>query len=293
MAKRITVTPKLVKDLIVPRIATSRKGDNGIVLVVGGSRIYHGAPILASIAALRSGADLVFTAVPKSNIMAVRSYSPDIIALPLPDDKLTSGLVNRLMAMLPKRPHTAAIGMGMSIAKPEALVSLIRQLRNAEIKLLLDASALIPEILREIAGTGTIVTPHAGEYKRLFEKHPGTNEDVQTSTVQTAAKDYGITIVLKGSVNIISDGISEHTAVIKRSTPAMTVGGMGDVLSGLTVGLLTKYSSFNASILGVFLNGVAASLAYERVGLHMVASDLIEDLPNAMKPFDLIKDQDE
>lgn len=293
MTKSITVTPKLVKDLIVPRIATSRKGDNGIVLVVGGSRIYHGAPILASIAALRSGTDLVFTAVPKSNIMAVRAYSPDLIALPLPDDKLTSGLVNRLMAMLPKRPHTAAIGMGMSIAKPEALVSLIRQLRNAEIKLLLDASALIPEILREIAGTGTIVTPHAGEYKRLFEKHPGTNEDVQTSTVQTAAKDYGITIVLKGSVNIISDGVSEHTAVIKRSTPAMTVGGMGDVLSGLTVGLLTKYSSFNASILGVFLNGVAASLAYERVGLHMVATDVIEDLPNAMKPFDLIKEQDE
>ncbi len=293
MAKRINVTPKLVKDLIVPRIATSRKGDNGIVLVVGGSRIYHGAPILASIAALRSGTDLVFTAVPKSNIIAVRAYSPDIIALPLPDDKLTSGLVNRLMAMLPKKPHVAAIGMGMSIAKPEALVSLIRQLRNAEIKLLLDASALIPEILREIAGTGTIVTPHAGEYERLFEKHPGTNEDVQTSTVQTAAKEYGITIVLKGSVNIISDGVSEHTAVIKRSTPAMTVGGMGDILSGLTVGLLTKYSSFNASILGVFLNGVAASLAYERVGLHMVATDVIEDLPNAIKPFDLIKDKDE
>lgn len=293
MAKRITVTPKLVKDLIVPRIATSRKGDNGIVLVVGGSRIYHGAPILASIAALRSGTDLVFTAVPKSNIMAVRAYSPDIIALPLPDDKLTTGLVNRLMAMLPKKPNAAAIGMGLSIAKPEALVSLIRQLRNAEIKLLLDASALIPEILREIAGTGTIVTPHAGEYNRLFEKHPGTNEDVQTSTVQTAAKDHGITIVLKGSVNIISDGVGENTAVIKRSTPAMTVGGMGDILSGLTVGLLTKYSSFNASILGVFLNGVAAGLAYERVGLHMVATDVVEDLPNAMKPFDLIRDQDE
>ncbi len=51
LATRITVTPKLVKDLIVSRIVTSRKGDNGIVLVVGGSRIYHGAPILASIAA--------------------------------------------------------------------------------------------------------------------------------------------------------------------------------------------------------------------------------------------------
>ncbi|HET7148995.1 MAG TPA: NAD(P)H-hydrate dehydratase [Candidatus Nitrosopolaris sp.] len=293
LAKRITVTPKFVKDLIVPRIATSRKGDNGIVLVVGGSRIYHGAPILASIAALRSGTDLVFTAVPKSNIMPVRAYSPDIIALPLPDDKLTSGLVNRLMAMLPKKPHAAAIGMGMSLAKPEALVSLIRQLRNAEIKLLLDASALIPGILQEISGTGTIVTPHMGEYTRLFEKHPGSTEDEQISAVQTAAKDYGITIVLKGSINIISDGVGEQTAAIRRSTPAMTVGGMGDILSGLTVGLLTKYSSFNASILGVFLNGIAASLAYERVGLHMVATDVLEDLPNAMKPFDLIKDQHE
>ena len=179
--------------------------------------------------------------------------------------------------------------MGMGIAKTEALVSLIRQLRNAEIKLLLDASALIPEILREISGTGTIVTPHVGEYKRLFEKHPGTSEEVQTSTVQTVAKDYGITIVLKGSVNIISDGVSQQTAVIKRSTPAMTVGGMGDILSGLTAGLLTKYNSLNASILGVYLNGVSASLAYKRVGLHMLATDVIEDLPKAMKPFDLIK----
>jgi ADP-dependent NAD(P)H-hydrate dehydratase len=130
LATRITVTPKLVKDLIIPRIVSSRKGDNGTVLVVGGSRVYHGAPILASIAALRSGTDLVYTAVPKSIVMAVRAYSPDIIALPLPDDKLTVGLVNRLVAMLPKKPDAAAIGMGMSIARPEALVSLIRQLRN-------------------------------------------------------------------------------------------------------------------------------------------------------------------
>jgi NAD(P)H-hydrate epimerase len=179
--------------------------------------------------------------------------------------------------------------MGMSIAKPEALVSLIRQLRKDNVKLLLDASALIPEILGEISGTGTIVTPHRGEYNRLFGKNNDTNEDVQVSAVQTLAKHYGITIVLKGSINIISDGVSENVATIRRSTPAMTVGGMGDILSGLTAGLLTKYSSFNASLLGVYLNGIAASLAYKRVGLHMLATDVIGELPNAMKPFDLIK----
>jgi len=68
----------------------------------------------------------------------------------------------------------------------------------------------------------------------------------------------------------------------------MTVGGSGDVLSGLTAGLLTKLKPFYASILGLYFNGLAASLAYKQVGLHMVATDLIEHLPNAMKTFDKI-----
>ena len=281
----------LVRDLIVPRQTFSKKGDNGIVLVIGGNRIYHGAPILASMAALRSGANLVYTAVPRSNIIAVRSFSPNIIALPLPDDKLTVRSANRLISMLPKKADTAAIGMGMSIPKPEALVALIRQLKNDGTKLLLDASALIPIILKEISGTNTIITPHAGEYKRIFAaENISITEKEQISDIQRLAKQYGITIILKGWFNLVSDSNNEQVAVIKRTTPAMTVGGTGDVLSGLVAGLLTKSKPFDASILGVYFNGVAASLAYKRVGLHMVATDLIEDLPKVMKPFDIIKE---
>ena len=287
MSKVLRVTSELVKDLIVSRLASSKKGDNGIVLVVGGSRFYHGAPILASMAALRSGTDLVYTAVPKSNIVAVRSFSPNIIALPLPDDKLTVGSANRLVAMIPKKPDTAAIGMGMSIAKPEALVTLIKQLKNRGTKLLLDASALIPTILEEISGTNTIITPHAGEYKRIFGEEAGITEKEQISNIQKFAKQYDITILLKGWNDLISDG--KQVAVNKIHNCAMTVGGTGDVLSGLTAGLLTKSKPFDASILGVYFNGVAGNLAYERLGLHLIASDLIEDLPNAFKPFDIIK----
>jgi NAD(P)H-hydrate epimerase len=69
----------------------------------------------------------------------------------------------------------------------------------------------------------------------------------------------------------------------------MTVGGCGDVLSGVVAGLLTKIQdAFSASIAGVYHSGIAADLAYQRVGLHMVATDLIDELPNAMKPFDKI-----
>lgn len=289
MPEILKVTPDLIKSLVIPRIVSSRKGDNGIVLVVGGNRIYHGAPLLASMAALRSGTDLVYTAVPRSNIIPIKSFSPAIIALPLADDKLTVGSANRLMTILPKRPDTAAIGMGMSIAKPEALLRLIRHLKNCGTKLLLDASALIPTVLKEISGTGTVVTPHLGEYIRIFGAEDlGKSKEEQVSHVQRYAEQYGITIILKGYINIVSDG--RYTAVIKRDNPAMTVGGIGDVLSGLVAGLLTKTKPFDASLLGIYFNGIAANIAYNSAGLHLIATDLIENLPNAMKSFDLIKE---
>jgi ADP-dependent NAD(P)H-hydrate dehydratase len=287
LSVKIEVSPNLVKSLIVPRLSASRKGDNGTVLVVGGNRIYHGAPILASLAALRSGTDLVYTAVPRSESQSVKAFSPNFIVLPTSDDKLTMGAANRLTSMLPKKPHSAAIGMGMTIARPEALKSLIKRLRGLETKLLLDASALIPEILNDITGTNTIITPHPGEYKRIFGEEAGKDEGEQILNLQRMTERYRITIVLKGRVNVVCD--RDKVALIKRATPAMTVGGTGDILSGLAAGFLSKSKPFEASLLGVYFNGVAASLAYRRLGLHVVATDIIDELPNALKDFDIIE----
>jgi ADP-dependent NAD(P)H-hydrate dehydratase len=282
----IPVTPKLIRQLMPPRSFSSRKRDNGTVLIAGGSRFYHGAPVLATMAALRSGADLVYTAVPRSIITAVRSFSPAIIALPLPDDKLTKGSTNRLMGMLPKKVDSASIGMGMTL-EPEALTLLVRKLRQAGTKILLDASALIPQVLEEISNTGTIVTPHPGEYKRLFGSEPGSTEEEMKSNVHKLAKEHGITIALKGWVNIVSDG--EQLAAIKRSTPAMTVGGSGDVLSGLAAGLLAKMKHFDAAVVALYVNGVAGNLAFKKAGLHIIATDLVDNLPVVMKKFDEVK----
>lgn len=288
MSNKISLDPKLVQELVVPRIATSKKGDNGIVLVVGGNRIYHGAPLLASLAALRSGTDLVYTAVPRSNIVATRSFSPNIIALPLPDDKLTVGSSNRLLAVIPKRPDSAAIGMGMTIAKPAALLTIIKGLLARGSKLVLDASALIPSMLDEISGTETIITPHIGEYKRIFGENLPDSEVERISNIQKCAKQYRIVILLKGWIDIISDG--ERVGINRTHNCAMTVGGTGDILTGIVAGLLTKVKPFEASLLGSYFNGVAGNLAYKRIGLHLAATDLLEDLPTAMKPFDKIKE---
>ena len=283
MTELFSITENFVKNRVMARHENSKKGDNGIVLVVGGSSLYHGAPILASLTALRAGADLVYTAVPRIIINAIRSYSPNIIALPMTDNSLTIGSANRLVKSLPKIPHTATIGMGMTISKAEALNSLVKKLKENGTRLVLDASALIPRIITEITETDTIITPHAGEFKRIFNEEVGISK-----SVSRMATRYKITIILKGWLNVIADPRG-NVATIKRSTPAMTVGGTGDVLAGLVAALYSKINSaFDACALGIYFNGLAAHVAFEQLGLHMVATDLIENLPKVMMPFDKI-----
>ena len=84
----------------------------------------------------------------------------------------------------------------------------------------------------------------------------------------------------------MSDG--ERICVIERSTPSMTIGGTGDILSGLISGFLTKNDSFESSILGLFFNGLAGLNLYNKLGLHLMASNLLEELPLVMKNFDSI-----
>ncbi len=286
MPNFITVDNAFIKKIVKPRSIQSRKGDNGIVLIVGGSRIYHGAPLLSSIAALISGTDLVYTAIPKINLVSSKMFSPNLIFIPLPDDKLTMGSSRKLLSSMPKKVHSASIGMGLGISKTSSLCFLIRKLLEDKTCLILDASSLIPDVLNEIINTKTVVTPHAGEFKRMFGQDPGQTKSEQISIVEKNAKEHGIVIVLKGYWNIVSDG--DQISVMERTTPSMTVGGTGDVLSGLISGFLTKNNPFESSVLGLFFNGKAGFNLYSKFGLHLMASDLLKELPLVMREFDSI-----
>ena len=178
----------IVKKFIPPRLMNSRKGDNGITLIVGGSYIYHGAPILSSIAALRSGTDLVYTAVPKINVQSTRSISPNLIVIPLMDQKLTRGTVRKLIGNLPKNLDSATIGMGLYIADIEALKILVKSLTDNDVRLSLDASALRSEILPLLKHKNVVVTPHAGEFNRLFGKIPTRQIDSCGSSAATCGR---------------------------------------------------------------------------------------------------------
>ncbi|MDH3617855.1 MAG: NAD(P)H-hydrate dehydratase [Nitrosopumilus sp.] len=275
----------IIKKFIPARKSTSRKGDNGIVLVVGGSYIYHGAPILSSIAALRCGTDLVYTSVPKTNVSATRSISPNLIVIPLVDQKLTRGAVNKLLGAIPRNLDSATIGMGLAIQEKNALLVLVKSLLDRDVRLSLDASALIPEVLPLLPDKNVVVTPHAGEFKRLFGDIPSNSKKERISLVEKNAKEYGVTVLLKGATDVISNG--KKTFLYTKKIPAMTVGGTGDVLSGLTAGMLAKNRNpLESAAAATFINGLAGMAVQKKLGLHMTSMDLLGEIPNVMKPFD-------
>ncbi len=281
------LSASIVKKFIPARKSSSRKGDNGTVLVVGGSYIYHGAPILSSISALRCGTDLVYTSVPKINVSATRAISPNLIVLPLVDQKLTKGAVRKLLGAIPRNLDSATIGMGLAIQEKNSLLLLIKSLLDRDVRLSLDASALIPEILPLLADKNVVVTPHAGEFKRLFGIAPPTSKKERVTLVEKHAKENGITILLKGATDVISNG--KKTFLYTKKIPAMTVGGTGDVLSGLTAGMLAKNRNpLESAAAATFINGLAGKAVQKKLGLHMTSMDLLDEIPNVMKPFDKI-----
>ena len=283
-----SLTSSIVKKYIPPRNLNSRKGDNGKVLVVGGSYMYHGAPILSSLAALRTGADLVYTAVPKVNAQASRAISPDLIVIPLADSKLTRGSVNKLLGQIPVGIDSAAIGMGLAVENIEALKLLIKSLIERDVRLSLDASALRKEILPIIKGKNVVITPHSGEFERIFGEEIPSNKKTRISTLERLAKKNSITILLKGQDDIITDGVM--TLINAKKTPAMTVGGTGDVLSGIVASMLSRNRNvLESTASAAFLNGQAGKIIQKQFGTHMIASDLIDVLPLVAKTFDKIK----
>ena len=281
------LSSSIVENFIPARKSASRKGNNGIVLVIGGSYIYHGAPILSSLAALRCGTDLVYTSVPKINVTPTRAISPNLIVIPLVDQKLTLGAVKKLVGALPRNLHSATIGMGLAIQEKNSLLHLVESLLNRDVRLSLDASALIPEVLPLLANKNVVVTPHAGEFKRLFGDAPSDSKNERIQLVEKHALDNGVTILLKGPTDIISNG--NTTYLCQKNTPAMTVGGTGDVLSGLVAGLLSNNrNSLESAAAAAFICGLTGKQVQEKLGLHMTSMDLIDAIPSIMKPFDKI-----
>jgi ADP-dependent NAD(P)H-hydrate dehydratase len=279
----------LLMKVIQPRHLDSHKGDNGVVSVVGGSRIFHGAPFFASMSSLRAGADLVYLAVPKLVAPSIRALSPDLIVFPLADGKLTRGAAEGFLKWLPEI-DALVLGPGMGRQNLDGARKIISDVAlERKVRVSLDAEAQTKEMYAFLKGKDCITTPHPGEFKRVFGELPGDKLEDRIRSVKSKAKEFGITIVLKAHESVISDG--ELLYVNKTGGAAMTCGGIGDTLSGVIGAFLAQAVGTNLRACEIaaaasFVVGSAGQKAEDIKGFHIVATDIIEQIPNVLKPFD-------
>ncbi|MCX6671335.1 MAG: NAD(P)H-hydrate dehydratase [Euryarchaeota archaeon] len=264
----------------------SHKGENGVVLVIGGGP-YIGAPALSGLAALRTGVDLVYIATPQRSWESVAAFSPNFIVKDLTHDMLTKEDIPQIEELLSK--CTGVIlgpGLGTASETEEAIVPLVRRIIAEKKPLVLDADAIKPiaENLHLIKNSTTVVTPHVGEFKKLTGITLSQELDTRISTVKEWAKKIGITIFLKGYIDVLSNGTEVKQNKVHNE--AMTVGGTGDVLAGIIGALLSKgVRPFEAVRVAAFLNGEAGNEAFQKKSYGLLATDIIDEIPNVLKKY--------
>lgn len=261
----------MLKIKLPKRKADTHKGDYGKVLIVAGSPGMTGAAVLASRGALRSGAGLVYLAVPKSLVNFVDTMTPEVITLSFDDIKKI-------------KPDTIAIGPGLGVSSRtrEILSSIV--CRPSSIVIDADALNVIARDFELREKNEVIITPHPGEMSRLIGKSVQYVQANRIRVAKEAAKKYNCIVVLKGHKTVVA---SPAGKIYVNSTggPGMATGGVGDVLTGMIAGLSGQgISSWDAAISGVYLHGRAGDLAAKEKGEYsMTASDLIEKIPNAIQ----------
>ena len=274
-------------DSLPPKPRNAHKGSNGHLLIVAGSLGMAGAAALCAGAALRSGAGLVTVACPGSVLPVVQTLIPCAMALPLPESEgaIAPEAASALQEALTGK-HAVVCGCGLSLrAAPEAL----RTLLDSGLPTLFDADALnliARGDLLDRLRPHHLITPHPGEAARLLGRR--VTDPIADAL---ALSSLGCQALLKGATSVVSvDGRARLSA---SGCAGMAKGGSGDVLAGLTGGLMAQYAASGVLMTGAALaecaataselHGLAGELAQRDKGLRgMCALDIVDALPRAL-----------
>ncbi len=267
------------KSLSLPR-KDNHKGDAGKILIVGGGD-YFGAPSLAALGALRTGADIVTIALPKKIKNIVATYSPNFIIKDLRGDFLTLDDVPLIVELM---SHHDVIIIGNGLGKSEEIIESVYRIILQSKKAVIDADGIDSLKEKVLPKSDIIITPHANEFYRLSGKQVSKDVAYNCDIVSKFSKDNDLTTLLKGPTDIISDG--NQLFLNRTGNQGMTVGGTGDVLAGIVGSLFAKNSAIDASSCGAFICGSAGDLAFKEKKYGLLATDIIENIPNVLKSMD-------
>ena len=273
------------------RNSSSHKGNNGSVLIVGGSKDYHGAPAISGKAAFGAGVDLVYIATPESVAIPVKSASEDLIVKSLDGDYLSLNHLDEILELADK-VDAVLIGPGSGINDDTSKLFnvLVTKIKKP---IVLDADALKQVELKLIKNReDAILTPHIFEFKSFFNINNDLKLDIDSydfkkvdeniTEFQQITRQIKGTVIVKGQYDLILQ--NTRFRINKSGNAGMTVGGTGDALSGVCASLLTQdLDPFDCACLGVFINGLAGERAFDVKGNGFSATDLVSYIGSVIR----------
>ena len=290
-------------SVFLNRKLNTDKSDYGHIFILAGSLGLTGAAVLCANSAMRTGSGLVTLGVPESLYpIAAKRVFLEVMAKPLPETKNKTLALNGFQEIIDfaKKADVLAIGPGLS--REPSTQKLVRKIVSRISKpLVIDADGLnalaghldqfsaIPACSagrRYPLSAVRILTPHPGEFSRLTGKPVAFIQKNREMLAKSFASDYNVVLILKGHKTIVA-GPGPKIYVNKTGNPGMATAGSGDVLSGMLAALLGQgLSSFEAAKTGVYLHGLAGDLAArEKTQAGMIASDIIDKIPEAIKRY--------
>lgn len=273
---------ELVRRYCPVRDPFSHKGDFGRVVIVAGGEGYTGAPVLAARGAIRTGAGLIFTGVPRGvyPIVAAKLDAPMVFPLPDKEGYVASAA---LPVVLERLQGADACLVGPGLGRGEAVEKLVLGLlRVCRCPLILDADGIsaVSGHIDQLRGAACpiVLTPHEGEFRRLT-RDP---EQDRVNGAMALAEKTGCIVLRKGHETIITDG--RKTYLNRTGNAGMATGGSGDVLSGILLALLgQKVPPLAAAATAAWLHGTAGDLAAMELGEYaMTPGDLLDRLPRLL-----------
>ncbi len=267
--------PEDIRGLLPKRKSDSHKGTYGRVGVIAGSVGMTGAPYLSSMAALRSGAGLVYNIVP-SKIADIMSIKFTEVIVRSYDN--TQECLNHL-----KNLDGIVVGPGMGVSEENGtLIKSILNSFNGPVVLDADGINLLDDNMLKNRKALTILTPHPGELARLLGK---TTEEIQRERIyysKYTSDKYNVISILKGYETVVA--YKDRMYINKSGNPGMATAGSGDVLAGVIISLLLQgINDFDASVLGVYAHGLAGDLVKIHKGEYgLIAGDIIDYVPRAL-----------
>jgi hydroxyethylthiazole kinase-like uncharacterized protein yjeF len=260
-----------LKKLYIPA-ANSHKGENGKLLIIGGSVLFHAASLWSLQVASRIVDMVFYSSVPQNNELVEKEKAEFRNGIIVPRNKIEHYIEEADCILIgPGLPRENGVEDGDDDTK-ELTEKLLKTYPNK--KWVVDGGSLqviSPEILPPTA----IITPHQQEFTTLFNLEP------TAENAKLMAEKFGITILLKGETDVVSNGIEK--VQVRGGNAGMTKGGTGDVLAGLVASLYCKNEAFLSARAASFINKKAGESLAQKMGIYFNSSDLATEIPVVMK----------